>query len=139
MGGLTSRNKGKRGEREVVKLLQSACDEVYEYYAHPAPVFERNQMQSNLGGYDNVGLEWLAVEVKFQEQLQPDAWWKQTTEQAGDEQIPVLFYRKSRMKWRVRMFACLLVGDNDFNEYCCDIHLQDFVNWFQCKLSNQLK
>jgi hypothetical protein len=56
-----------------------------------------------------VGIPGLAVEVKFQEQLAPHQWWQQAEAQAatlpGTE--PVLFYRRSRMVWRVRVRAPL--------------------------------
>ena len=57
-------------------------------------------MQTQEGGYDVLGLNGYAIEVKFQEKLQIEKWWKQTVEQAVDK-MPVLFFRRSREDWRV--------------------------------------
>lgn len=101
MSGKMALNKGKRGEREVIKVLQPIVDEVYAKHELEAPILQRNTLQSDRGGFDIVGLEWMALEVKFQEQLSVNTWWKQTLRQARPNQLPVLFYRKSRMKWNV--------------------------------------
>ena len=98
-----SRNKGQRGEREVVKLIQPVVNKVYEGRGLEPPAIERNLMQSRSGGYDIVGLEWLALEVKFQESLSVDQWWQQTIQQTKCGQVPVLIYRKSHVKWKVMM------------------------------------
>jgi hypothetical protein len=103
MGGLMSLNKGKRGEREVVKLLQAVVDKVHNEKSSglDCPRLQRNTLQSDKGGFDIVGLDWLAVEVKYHETLAVKQWWQQTVKQAKPGQQPVLFYRKSRSPWHV--------------------------------------
>jgi len=86
-----SRQKGQRGEREICKLLAEKLGGEYK----------RNLMQTQEGGYDVLGLDGYAIEVKFQEKLQVEKWWKQTVEQASVERLPVLFFRRSREPWRV--------------------------------------
>ena len=86
-----SRQKGQRGEREICHLLGDKLGGEYK----------RNLSQTQDGGYDVLGLEGFAVEVKFQETLSIERWWKQTVEQAGKDRVPVLFFRKSRTPWRV--------------------------------------
>jgi hypothetical protein len=86
-----SRQKGQRGEREICHLLADKLGGEYK----------RNLSQTQDGGYDVLGLEGFAVEVKFQETLSIERWWKQTVEQAGKDRVPVLFFRKSRTPWRV--------------------------------------
>ena len=137
MGGLTSRNKGKRGEREVVKLSQPIVDNAYTSAGLEPPILERNLMQSHRGGYDIVGLEFLALEVKFQEQITINAWWRQTTEQAGQNRVPVLIYRKSRVAWRVVMYGTLAAGVDKLR-VPVDISLEDFLVWFDARLSYEL-
>ena len=88
--GRASRQKGQRGEREICHLLAEQLGGEYK----------RNLMQTQEGGYDVLGLDGYAIEVKFQEKLQIEKWWKQTVEQA-DDKIPVLFFRKSHECWRV--------------------------------------
>lgn len=83
MSGNMSRNKGQRGEREVVKLLQPIVDKVYGSLGLTPPVLERNLMQSHKGGFDIAGLHWMALEVKYQETLNVGMWWNQTLAQAN--------------------------------------------------------
>lgn len=85
MGGAMSRNKGQRGEREVIKLLQPTVTRCYMEKGLDVPSLERNLMQSRAGGFDIVGLEWMALEVKRQEVLNVNLWWKQTCAQAGTD------------------------------------------------------
>lgn len=92
-----ARQKGQEGEREVIKLLAECCGEDI--------TLKRNLMQSMEGGYDIVGLDWLALEVKRQETLDIENWWKQTLRQAGDNRIPVLLYRQNRKQWYVVMWG----------------------------------
>lgn len=92
-----SREKGKRGEREVVHILQAVVNEVY---GEKAPRIQRNTLQSDKGGYDLVGLEDFAIEVKRHEKLNVKAWWKQTLRQAKGK-FPVLFYRQNSVPWSV--------------------------------------
>ena len=77
MSGGFSREKGKRAEREVVKLLQPVVTKVYQEAGKEIPLLERNLMQSHKGGHDIVGLEWMALEVKHHETLQISQWWEQ--------------------------------------------------------------
>ena len=87
-----SRQKGQRGEREICNLLKDRLGGDYK----------RNLSQTRVdGGYDVLGLEGFAIEVKFQEKLNIEKWYKQAVEQAGKEKVPVLFFRKSREPWRV--------------------------------------
>ena len=108
MSGGFSREKGKRAERQVVQLLQPVVTEVYSKLGCPQdqiPLLQRNTIQAHKGGYDIVGLDWLALEVKHQETLKVDEWWEQTTRQAGYDKEPVLFYKKNSVRWRVVMLG----------------------------------
>ena len=91
MNGRGSRLKGKGGEREFAKLLQEGL----------GIEFNRNLDQVRNGGYDLVGLDKLAIEVKRCETLCIPAWWRQAISQAKEGQTPVLAYRQSRMPWTV--------------------------------------
>lgn len=142
MSGMMSKQKGKRGEREVVKLLQVVVDMVYNAYGLEPPQLERNLMQSHKGGYDVVGLEWMALEVKFHESEQIQKWWEQTIRQAGPGQEPVLFYRKSRAQWKVVMNGKLshTTGLTSINVLCpVVINLNAFLEYFQLRIELELK
>lgn len=136
MGGKQSRDKGKRGEREVVKLLQPIVDIAYRDKGLEPPVLERNLMQSHKGGCDLVGLDWLALEVKFQENTQLKTWWEQTKSQSKGRE-PVLIHRKSRQEWRVRMFGHLLIGSRRVKTPV-DISLQAFSLYFKIRIEEEL-
>jgi hypothetical protein len=105
MSGLKSRRKGRLGEREIIDLLQPIVDEVYSTVDIPAPKLQRNSLQSDGGGCDIVGLDWIAPEVKRCETLGVSKWWLQCVRQAGTTKEPVLFYRQNSGAWRVQMRA----------------------------------
>ena len=136
---INSRSKGQRGEREVCKLLQAASNTVYEYHELTPPTIERNQMQSNNGGYDLIGIDWLAPEVKMCETFLLDKWWQQTLSQCAPNQTPVLIYRKSRVKWRVRMIGSIFVNADTHMGVLADISIDEFLTWFQTTLSSRIQ
>lgn len=108
MGGSFSRDKGQRAERQVVQLLQPVVNEVYAKLGCPVdqiPMLQRNTIQAHKGGYDIVGLEWMALEVKHQEKLQVAEWWNQTIRQAKNGAEPVLFYKSNGLRFRVVMYG----------------------------------
>lgn len=138
MSGLMSRNKGKRGEREIVKLLQPVVNEVYEEFGLEPPLIERNLMQSNRGGYDLVGVDWVGLEVKLQEQENVSSWWKQCKEQCNEKQEPVLFYRRNRVAWKVQMFGYLVAGEQRVRAPVV-ISVEAFLAYFRIRLKLELQ
>lgn len=145
MGGLMSRNKGKRAEREIVKLLQPIVTKEYMDAGLEAPELERNLMQSHKGGYDIEGLDWMAPEVKHHETLAVNSWWEQTLEQAAAKsREPVLFYRQNNAKWKVRMIGFLpieahgVVGQQRLR-LPVDIAIDHYLIWFQQRVKVEVK
>lgn len=132
-------NKGKNGEREVVNLLQPYVSRVYEGLGMEAPDLLRNQMQTAVGGYDIVGLPWLALEVKRQEQLSLNAWWAQVTKAAKPEQVPVVIFRQNRQKWQVLMPAWLHTGGQGHMQIRAQCTLEDFLGWFEQRVLYEAK
>ena len=65
---INSRNKGSAAEREVGKII----------YDLLGIKVERNLDQWRSGGYDLVGLDKVALEVKRAKKPLLNAWWKQT-------------------------------------------------------------
>lgn len=154
--GAMARRKGQRGEREIVDLLQAVVNEVYSRVymtsTEHIPLLQRNTLQSDRGGYDIVGLDWLAPEVKRCETLNLKEWWLQCKAQAKPHQTPVLFYRSNGQKWRVRMLGYLTDGLG----YCqsldqttaplprrvrvlVDISMDSFLVYFRARLENELR
>jgi len=105
--GKFANSKGKRGEREAIKVLQPVIDKVFGDRGLEIPLLFRNQNQSALGGYDIDGIDWLALEIKRQETLNINQWWKQIVKQASVDQVPVLMYRQNNKKWKVQMYGYL--------------------------------
>ena len=138
MTGKMSRNKGQRGEREVINLCQPIVDEVCVEYGVESPQLSRNLVQSQNGGHDIVGLDWLALEVKFQETFHINQWWEQTTRQAGEDQEPVLVYRKSRAKWRVMMFGEIVSGAVRIR-IPVDITFEAFLGYMKVRVGYELR
>ena len=88
--GKTSRDKGKRGEREVAGLLRS-----YGYDA-------RRGVQYH-GGEDSpdvVGLKGMHIEVKRTETLRLYDALSQSKADAGDD-LPIVIHRKNNCEWVV--------------------------------------
>ena len=74
MGGAMARNKGARGERAVVKILQDIVTEEYSKVGLRPVELQRNLMQAyktngGEGNHDLVGVSWMALEVKHHETL----------------------------------------------------------------------
>lgn len=145
MGGLTSLNKGKRAERQVVALLQPLVNLVFESRGISPPLLQRNTIQSDCGGFDIVGLEWMALEVKHQEQLHVDAWWGQCEQQAREWSVrtsrsltPILIYRRNNVCWRVRMIGYLPVR-HQLRRTVVDIGWEEFTGYFTERLEVELK
>lgn len=145
-----ARNKGKRGERAVIDWLQPITDEIYRDVGLNPVLLQRNTVQSDRGGTDIVGLDWLAAEVKNVENDSPgllDSWWEQCLEQSerwskpGKPMTPVLFYMRNRRPIRVRMngFACC-VGSSPliYAQGLVDISAEAFEVYFRARLRHEL-
>ena len=133
MSGAFSKQKGKRGEREVVILLQPIVNKVFEARGLEIPTLYRNQNQSFQGGYDIDGIDWIALEVKRQETLQVNKWWEQTIKQASPEQVPVLVYRQNQQKWKVMMYGYLDCGEQRVKTPVT-ITLEAFLVYFEVRM-----
>lgn len=85
MSGLASKRKGERGEREVVELAK----------AHGFTHARRNFGSGSQGGGDLTGIPGLCLEVKRQERIQLQAWWRQAMDAAAPGEAPALAIRWS--------------------------------------------
>ena len=88
--GKTSRDKGKRGEREVASILKS-----YGYDARRGV-----QYQGGTDSPDVVGLPHIHIEVKRTERLDLYGALTQSKADAGDD-MPVVIHRKNNCEWVV--------------------------------------
>lgn len=100
------------------------------------PDLKRNLMQSREGGYDLVGIDWLALEVKRQEGLNISGWWRQAVRQAGEGQTPFLMYKQNFKPWGFRVrFSCAHCGPADevvaFSTIDADLKIDAAKDWLQ--------
>ena len=88
---VNSRRKGANGEREISHILQE-----YGYEAR------RGQQFSGLNGdADVVGVEGLHIEVKRVQNLNVEKALQQAERDAREGEMPSVFHRKDREKWKV--------------------------------------
>ena len=89
MSGLSSRNKGKRGERAVAELLRNYCN-----------LEVRRRVRQHSNDSDLEGIPGWSVEVKLQAAPRLELWWEQARAQARPGTQPLLVYRLPRRQWR---------------------------------------
>lgn len=130
-------NKGKEGEREVCRLLNGVIQDIagnfdLETQEQLAGVVQRNQNQSAVGGGD-INLFGLSIEVKRQETLSVEQWWRQATASAARNQDkPVLIYRQNRKAWHVVMDGYLpLTNMTRMHGARVEVSLDTFLAWFR--------
>lgn len=133
-----AKTKGANAEREVAAILKPIVDKVYRDLGIEPPVIKRNLEQTRSGGYDLVGIDWMALEVKRQENLSIPAWWRQTLRQAKPDQLPVLIYRQNRKPWKVIMMGGIRVASGKWLKVRVDVSLQDFLRYFKARLKHDL-
>lgn len=143
------KEKGANGEREIVALLEPVVREQMQVYGVPVPsgnIIQRNQNQSAVGGCDLTNTFGLAIEVKRQEQLAVNEWWRQCVASAvRNAERPVLMYRQNQKKWNVVMMAHLTLpyvadpqGLPMSLEHRVTITMDDFLVWFRQHVTNML-
>lgn len=158
---MSAKSKGNTGEYEVRDLLQQSADKVTNRLGLPPLVIERNvdQVRSSLGnekGSDLIGLPWFAIEVKRQENDGAfNGWWEQCKQAAWvwDEKgadvgaggrrgrfarEPVLFSRKNRARWDIRLFAYLLIENGMKVRVPVDINLPHFLLYFENRIAYEM-
>lgn len=86
-----SRNKGARGEREIVDLLRA------EGWPNARRTSDGREQQAR-GDIAN-GPQGVHIECKFQERISIPACLRQAAADASDLDIPILVHRSSRQPW----------------------------------------
>lgn len=137
------RDKGANGEREIADDLNFIVNCIYKELGldfPTKPVVQRNQNQTAVGGKDLVGTFGLAIEVKRQEQLAINTWWKQCAAsalEAGEK--PVLLFRQNGKKGTLLgRWRCITLVDlpipSDSHAYMtvrAEIEYETFKSWFR--------
>lgn len=147
------RQKGASGEREVATMLNSIIQEVMVSMAFPPEQVEaatrcvqRNQNQSAVGGCDLTNVFGMAVEIKRQEALSVNTWWKQCVAAAErNNELPVLMYRQNRKAWHVRTYAWLALPGTDPGSWSrqkmvvAEFDIDSFKAWFSAWVRGKLE
>lgn len=129
------RAKGQNGEREVQQALEAIVREAMLNlgYALPEkPIIQRNQNQSAVGGSDLVGTFGMCIEIKRQETLSVNSWWKQCSaaaDYAGEH--PVLLYRQNGKKWRCVTLGWLPLASYSYYHARIEMDWETFLAWFR--------
>ncbi len=90
--GMLSRQKGKRGEREIANLISDITGWDVQ-----------RRVRQYDGDSDLLGVPGWSVEVKRYAQASPSSirgWWEQAVLECEQGEKPVLFYRVNRGDWR---------------------------------------
>lgn len=136
---INPKTKGASGEREIADVLNMLLCEAMVELQYPADqigkaqkAVQRNQNQSAVGGCDLTNTFGLAIEVKRQETLSVDAWWRQTTVSAlRNNETPVLVYRQNRKPWRVRLPGLVPFNSGKAVSAVVEISWEDFKCFFK--------
>lgn len=136
--GINSRAKGQRGEREAIGILQPIVNQVYSLYNVDIPVLQRNTLQSDQGGYDVVGLAWLALEVKAQENVSIVRYWNQALAQAAPHQEPIVLFKQKFREFTAIMRVSLPCGSRFIHAFAL-VDIDTFKLWFRARLAFELE
>lgn len=133
--GINIRQKGQEGEREIQRALEPIIRKVMTDLGFPLPdkaIVQRNQNQSAVGGSDLSNTFGLAIEVKRQEQLSINTWWKQCETAATDNsEHPVLLYRQNGKKWRCVTLVWLQLPGSTWQQVRAEFDMDTFLHWFE--------
>ena len=139
MAGSMSRNKGARGEREVIALLQPVVNKVCDAHGKVRLELKRNFHQRfQPAQYDLDGLPWMAIEIKRCENLSGlGSWWAQVKRATRPGQVPVLIYRQNHGQWQVRTRLPVRVGSKVVR-LTINLAFADWLVWFELKLLEEI-
>ena len=102
MNGKFSRDKGKRGEREIANIIKELTG--WDV---------KRKVRNLVGESDLEGVPNWSIEVKNCATLSVPAWWMQTTTQAMFTRMyPVLFYKVPRKGWRAVWPVSVILSDS---------------------------
>ena len=139
------RTKGQEGEREVARAMNSIVEAVlarHGYAAPSKPIVQRNQNQSAVGGSDLSNPFGLGIEVKRQEVLSINAWWKQCLAAcATDGCLPIVVFRQNgKRDWRVIMNIDIPIDSVcHMQKVRAEIGWDDFLQWLFNYIERRLK
>lgn len=149
MGSL-SIQKGKRAERAIASALNPILERLVISLGCDPVKLKRNLAQTQIGGHDLEGLDWIAIEIKHHKQVSLGSWWAQCCQQAGCDQggapivgrtyrEPVLIWKQHGGKWNVRMLGRLEIVPGRRLRVVVDVSWDAFLVWFEKRAEVELK
>jgi hypothetical protein len=141
------RQKGANGERQLATALNEIVNELLVKHGLPVPdkpIIQRNQNQTAVGGNDLSNTFGLGIEVKRQENLNVEAWWRQCEEAAKrNTEFPVLIYRQNNQAWRVVTYMWVQLPPRLGHDSACQVRgemkWEAFLSWFRIWVDRKLK
>jgi len=133
------RTKGATAERDICKALNGVLQKVMGRLNYPpdeieaaANSIQRNQNQTAVGGKDLTNTFGLAIEVKRQESLSINTWWKQCEAAAKrNNEIPVLLYKQSRKPWKCIMYMGMTNEHEVLHTARAEVDFDNFLEYFE--------
>lgn len=133
------RQKGANGERQLATQLNDIVNALLLKHGLPKPekpIIQRNQNQTAVGGNDLTNTFGLGIEVKRQENLNVEAWWRQCCQAAErNHELPVLVYRQNNGPWRVVTLMWVQLpkveGRDSAAQVRAEMKWESFVHWFR--------
>lgn len=141
------RVKGATAEREIAttlnaiiyKVLREATSDPLILNNHNYFV-QRNQQQTAVGGNDLINTYGFGIEVKRQEVLNVNTWWKQCKAAADKNgETPVLLYRQTRKKWVCVMQVYLQMPNNQFGACRAEVSMESFLKVFESHVRSKIR
>ena len=140
------RQKGANGEREICKALNDILIQVMTEMQFPQEeilkarnAIQRNQNQSAVGGNDLSNTFGLSIEVKRQEQLAVNTWWKQCIAAAQrNNEVPVLLYRQNGKKWKCMTTGYVSLPGHKYISATVEFTWEVFLSWFRMWVREKL-
>jgi hypothetical protein len=133
------RTKGASAEREIATTLNGIIikvlkekDPTITLQSNHNYFVQRNQQQTAVGGNDLINTYGFGIEVKRQELLSINTWWKQCVAAANKNgETPVLLYRQTRKQWKCVMGAFVGLPNNQFGACRAEIDFETFLLVFE--------
>ena len=139
--GINIRQKGADAERHVATTLNTIIQEELAAIGREVtrPVVQRNQNQSAVGGGDLSNVFGLSIEVKRQEALSIEAWWKQCVDAAKrNNEIPILLFKQSHKAWRCITEGWVGFSEDSWAQYRLEISWEHFLDAFRSHVRSRL-
>jgi hypothetical protein len=146
MAKINIRTKGASAERQIATKLNEIitaslheCGIIFDSSDHTFFV-QRNQNQTAVGGDDLINTYGFSIEVKRQETLSINTWWKQcVTSATKNSATPVLLFKQSRKPWRCILQGYIGLPNGQFGACRMEIDFDTFLIAFKHHVKHKLK